>query len=153
MNQAAPQVEVIGIHPVEVDDAVIRSVLEMKYDDPDLGADSEEYRAVAEELRGAALIEVRLAGAPHGFDVGLFGQYDNADDDCRQAPYLDEFLSDDGLEIVRSTPERPASRLAFYLHFVDFNAPLCTPFGRVVLPRPTPIPARLKGLIPYAPVD
>jgi hypothetical protein len=44
------------------------------------------------------------------------------------------------------------TRLAFFLHFVDFSRPLQTPFGDVRLPPPQARPDRLAG-IEYQPVD
>ena len=37
-------------------------------------------------------------------------------------------------------------RLAFFLHLIDFERPLLTPFGDVALPSPTEVPKRLAWL-------
>jgi len=41
---------------------------------------------------------------------------------------------------------------AFFFHFLDPSRPLCTPFGEIDLPEPTPLPTHLRD-IEYYPLD
>ena len=96
------------------------------------------------------LIDMTIDDGGQGFDVGEFGQ--EAED---QVAWDEAFLSLDGTAVL-SRDERPEGercRLAFFLHFYDPEQPLETPFGPVRAPEPAEMPAALKELIPYEPVD
>jgi hypothetical protein len=41
---------------------------------------------------------------------------------------------------------QPPARLAFFFHFLQLDRPLLTPIGPLLLPAPTPRPARLSFL-------
>jgi hypothetical protein len=75
----------------------------------------------------------------------------------RQVPYDEKLLDDWGVHVVsdlfleRSVQWPPTARVAFFLHDLDANRPLETPFGDVPLPRPTSRPDRLSILTYEAP--
>ena len=88
------------------------------------------------------LIEIEVTGDADQFDFGVVTQADaNAPRDSWQCAY-------DEREI-----DSPASgyRFAFFFHYLDFELPLITPFGDVAIPRPTPIPERLRTIEYEAP--
>ena len=71
-----------------------------------------------------------------------------------QAPFEEHYISDDGEEILGDyryewdNPEvlKGNFRLAFLMHYLEFDKPLKTQFGDVNLPEPTPTPKRLKSI-------
>ncbi len=69
-----------------------------------------------------------------------------------QAPYLELFLDEAGA--APAGPINPASlpnqaRLAFYFHGLDLHEPLMLRDKALVLPPPSALPARLRGLMKY----
>ncbi|MGQ9780405.1 MAG: hypothetical protein ACUVRM_11145, partial [Bacillota bacterium] len=65
-------------------------------------------------------------------------------------------VNDSGDRVIGDYFKKPAhdlapTRLAFFLFFIfiDFKRPLITPFGHVHLPKPTPMPERLKKIIKF----
>jgi hypothetical protein len=117
-----PQIEVIGVYPVEAPETV-------------------------------HLVELIVRGADSGFAVGEFTQ--EITDQPRsnwQAPYMEQILSADGMEIVAddfeawTKPElfRGDLRFVFFFHHLDFRRPLRTPGGEVALPTESELPKRLS---------
>jgi hypothetical protein len=147
-----PTVQVVGVHPIDVTPSLMAESLSLKFAALDL---SETAQVAAEahvraELQNAALIEVVIFGRDARFRVDDFGQ---AGSD--QAPYHEVFLAADGLSLVAEgydVPAGPELRVAFFLHFLNRNAPLRTSYGDVPLPQPTPMPGRLAKFAPYEPV-
>jgi hypothetical protein len=45
-----------------------------------------------------------------------------------------------------------SAHFVFFFHFLDFSKPLITPFGPVILPKPSRVPSHLKK-IKYYPTD
>ena len=74
-----------------------------------------------------------------------------------QAAYDEHYLSEDGTKVIGRFGKIPTNitytRLAFFLHFVDFEKPLLSQFGELWLPAESPIPDRLKIIVKYEPVD
>jgi hypothetical protein len=103
------------------------------------------------------LVEVTVGAAPGSFDVGSFAQEDpSLPEDSWQTAYNEWYLSPEGEPLEEFDPpdairSDEKTRLAFFLHFVDFSRPLETPFNSVELPTPTPASARLNP-IQYDPV-
>jgi hypothetical protein len=150
--ESKPSVEVLGVHPVEVGDALIERALALKYEGVEL--DDREQRsaraAIVEELAGLALIEIMVRDRDDGFDVGDFVQPGSD-----QAPYDEAFLSEDGAQVVSRlrAPRTEPLRCAFFLHKFNPALPLETSYGPVRLPELRPMPPRFRGLMPYEPVD
>lgn len=71
-----------------------------------------------------------------------------------QAPFEEHFISEDGSEILGDysygwdNPNifKTDFRIAFLMHYLDFEKPLKTQYGDVTLPQPTPKPSRLKSI-------
>ncbi|HET9234632.1 MAG TPA: hypothetical protein VFP10_10875 [Candidatus Eisenbacteria bacterium] len=147
-----PRVEVLGVYRVEVDDALVERALALKYEGLDLTErEKQGARAdVVEELSGVVLIEVQVRDRDDRFDVGDFQQPDSD-----QAPYDEAFLSDDGTRVLSRdrAPDVEPLRLAFFMHFFVPALPLQTSYGSVPVPESQPMPARLRDLMPYEPVD
>lgn len=96
------------------------------------------------------LIEIKSA-VPI-IDWGLFTQEDREKkEESWQVAYDEHFLSLGGEEIVDS-PKEPF-RAAFFMHFLNFNAPLITPFGPLTLPGAKLMPERLSKIIQHYEVD
>ncbi|HEY9288896.1 MAG TPA: hypothetical protein VIT43_12830 [Candidatus Dormibacteraeota bacterium] len=125
-QEDAHPVEVIGLHPVP------------GYDD-------------------AYMLEVTVQRAPASFDVGLFTQEDpNQPHSSWQVAYDERYLSPEGTTVLSWTPPQEHgdfTRLVFFMHFLDLDGPLFTPYGPVELPAATPAPPRLLAIAPYQPPD
>jgi hypothetical protein len=127
--------------------------MQLKHPDLDLHADQrcQAEEDVREELSNVVLFDVLVSGRDARFDVGDFGQ-----DESDQVAYDEHFLSEDGSEVVEEdsvVPSGKSLRVAFFLHFVDPSKPLNTNYGQVAIPPIQPMPARLRNLVPYEPVD
>lgn len=152
MPTAHPKVQVVGIHNVAIDDALIKEAMDIKYP---LDMCSEEQRrqaqpAVVAEMSSAVLVEVIIEGADERYTADDFSQ-----PDCDQAAYMETYLSRDGTSVI-SEYDRPAGdflRVVFFLHFFDATKPLKTSYGEVSVQTPTEIPQRLSRIIRYEPVD
>jgi hypothetical protein len=149
----APTIRVLGVHPVEASPALLREAYEIKYGS--LALSEVERRdadqAIRAEIGGAALIELQVDGRDDRFDAGDFHQ-----EDSEQAAYAETYLTEDGVDVVGESFEPPSDtrlRLAFFLHFFDPGRNLETSYGSVALPAMTPMPDRLKRLVPYEPVE
>jgi hypothetical protein len=81
------------------------------------------------------LIELEVKG-PTAFDFDQVTQkvVDQPKDNW-QVPYDERELDKNG-----------ARRFASFFHYLDFDAPLETPFGPIDLPAPSPIPDYLKQI-------
>jgi hypothetical protein len=102
------------------------------------------------------LIEVEVDSLPAEVDVGLFTQEDPTLPRASwQVAYDERYLNQDGTEAGCSPSDAPGgapTRFVFFLHFIDFNRPIRTPGGEVMLPPPEPTPDRLRQ-IEYEEVD
>ena len=154
-----PEVEIIGVYPLQVTPELIEEAFDLKYGgiELDSAARREAERAVREELSSVVLVEVSIKGCTDHLDVGHFGQSDRATlGPNDQVAYDEVFLSEDGREIIGhefSEIESRNVRLAFFLHYFDAGKPILTSFGPVNPPKPSPMPQRLANLIKYEPVD
>lgn len=117
-----PQVEVIGVYPVKAPEP-------------------------------CHLIELVVADAKSDFDVGKITQaVDGRPRDNWQVPWDEHFLNEKGEALFNSSApsEVPASstfRLVFFLHYLNINKPLITPYGPVPLPKPSNKPSRLSFVV------
>jgi len=98
----------------------------------------------AKNIADLQLIEIRVDHCDGAFDAGELEQ-------GGQVAYLEEFLNDEGTEVLGSQPSNSSFRLGFFLHFVDLAEPLSTPSGPIKLPAPSEIPQRLAKLFHYCP--
>jgi hypothetical protein len=106
------------------------------------------------------LVELIVRENDEPFDVGAITQADPACPRSEwQVPYEEKLLKSSGDGVLHDPwrgPGEPSSwkgsvRLAFFLHYLDLDRPLLTPFGEVPLPPPTERPARLDDLAYEAP--
>jgi hypothetical protein len=145
-----PNIAVLGVYRVPADDDLFDRAMEVKYGSIDLsaGEKDEAERAVREELSGIILIEARVTDADDRFDAADFSQGD-------QVAYDEAYLSEDGESVVSKDDRPPGGsfRIAFFLHYFDHKMPIGSSYGDIVLPPPSEMPERLKGLMPYEPVD
>lgn len=94
-----------------------------------------------------------MTGSDGRFDVGAITQADAAQPPTNwQVPYAEKLLTPDGDEVLIDLWHAEGNqemwvgdvRLVFFMHYLDPETPLTTPFGNVQLPAPTPCPARLE---------
>ena len=103
---------------------------------------------VPEAKQPVTLIEFWVKGFQGTLDFGDFKQVISSLRPADvQVAYLEHRLSEDGtsgqdvsLETVTVSSD---ARFAFFIHFMQLDQPLQTPFGLVQLPQPKPRPARL----------
>lgn len=112
-----------------------------------------------QETSEAYLIELIIQESADKLDMGHFMQeMPGKPKSYWQVAYDEQYLNLDGNTVIVSTWDKPlggppVTRVAFFLHFVNFSLPMLTPFGPVGLPQPTPIPDRLAALITYIEPD
>ena len=104
------------------------------------------------------LIECIIDCPPSHVDVAKFSHpVNNMPKSSWQAAYDEHYLNENGTEVIGRFCEIPAdtlfTRLVFFIHFVDFENPLLSQFGKLRLPPESSMPKRLKKLIKYVPVD
>ncbi|MGB5102470.1 MAG: hypothetical protein WBO04_04015 [Steroidobacteraceae bacterium] len=150
---SAPTIRVLGVHPVEASPELLREAYEIKYGSLILSESERRHaeQALRAEIGETALIELQIDGRDDRFDAGDFHQ-----ENSEQAAYAETYLTEDGVGVIGDSFEPPSDsriRLAFFLHFFDPSRNLQTSYGSVALPAMTPMPDRLKRLVPYEPVD
>jgi hypothetical protein len=112
-----------------------------------------------QETSEAYLIEVIVQASADEFDMGQFMQaMPGKPQNYWQVAYDEQYLNPGGDQVIGSTWHKPqtglwTTRVAFFLHFVDFSLPMQTPFEPVILPQPTTMPDRLALLITYTEPD
>ena len=105
------------------------------------------------------LFELLIHVAPKDVNVSAFTQKDESlPQDSWQVTYNEHFLNEDGTNIVGTFLNQnrltgTETRLVFFLYFVDFNKPLSSQYGDLVLPTPSSMPERLAKIIEFEPVD
>jgi hypothetical protein len=99
------------------------------------------------------LIELMMRGVGPGFDFGSISQpIPSAPSSLWQVPWGEVLLDKDYQEVLARGAElsyRPELlvgdlRVAFFMHHLDGERPLKSPFGDIRLPKPVTRPKRLK---------
>jgi hypothetical protein len=103
------------------------------------------------------LLELEITGDNEVFDLIDFRQPLRKDQNpsMQQVPYLEHQLNRDGsvkCELYPG-PLRLSGhiRIAFFFHELDLNAPLHTPFGKLILRAPSELPERLSSIKYFEP--
>jgi len=105
------------------------------------------------------LFELQINTPPKNVDVSSFAQKDDKlPKDSWQTAYDERFLNEDGTEVIGSFLEQNSligekTHIVFFLYFVDFNKPLLSQYGEILLPEPSSMPDRLSRIIEFEPVD
>ena len=106
------------------------------------------------------LVELRIGLLPQNVDVSSFTQKNDAlPESSWQVAYDEYFLSHDGMQIINPLLDNDTlksctnTRIAFFMYFIDFNKPLSSKHGEVLLTKPLDMPARLSEIIIYEPVN
>jgi hypothetical protein len=99
------------------------------------------------------LVELWVRRSTARVDLGLFTQEDSTQPQSNwQVPYDEKILDASGSAVIKDAWQDGGDawkgdvRLAFFFHYLRSESPLLTPFGEVVLPTPTPLPARLRSI-------
>ncbi|TAI46952.1 hypothetical protein [Flagellimonas allohymeniacidonis] len=101
------------------------------------------------------LIELGIEKNHQNIDVGQITQAQEGIDKMNwQTPWDEKFLNFDGTMIIGDWMDTPKdtsnfTRLAFFLHFLNFEKPLLTQFGEIDLIKPVILPDRLRSIITY----
>ena len=109
--------------------------------------------------KDVCLIELGIKANHKNIDIGEFTQaQDGIDRMSWQTPWDERFLSEDGTKITGDWMDSPTdtsdfTRLAFFLHFIDFGKPLLTQFGEMDLSKTEKMPSRISSLIEYEKPD
>jgi len=104
------------------------------------------------------LIECIIDCPPEHVDMGKFiHPLNNFPKSNWQVPYDEHYLNENGTEVIGGFCHIPTgilfTRVAFFIHFVNFDNPLLSQFGKLRLPAESSMPKRLKNLIKYMPAD
>lgn len=104
------------------------------------------------------LIELVFDKSPGEVDVGQITQEITGQPrDNWQTPWDEKYLDESGEKIIGDYADIPGSgdqtRLIFFFHYLDLTAPLLTQYGQLTLTKPTQLPDRLKGKLPYESPD
>lgn len=105
------------------------------------------------------LFELFIHSAPKDVNLSSFTQKDESlPPDSWQVAYDEHFLNEEGASVIGTFLEQSRltgseTRLTFFLYFVDFNKPLSSQYGDLVLPTPSPLPERLAKIIEFEPID
>ena len=154
-----PTIEVLGVYRLRVTNEMFREQFRILYGrDAAVWFPGKNERRCREWLESAVLIEVMVSNRDERFDMGAFTQRrDDLPRESWQVAWAEAFLSADGTaRVVKQFGEAPASgdlRIAFYVHFWDSAKPLCSSYGDIKCPSPTPMPERLEKLVPYELLD
>ncbi len=153
------QVRFLGLHPLHFSEELLREVVcepvgktPESMDAAELAQRCDMWREqVRSNMQGLHLVELEVVGDFELLNLGEVSQ-DNPRDDSSQVPYDEKWLSEDGERALGYNARKGVmrARLAFWLHCVDASKPLHGPWGAVIVPKPTPMPARLSALMRYS---
>jgi hypothetical protein len=93
------------------------------------------------------LIELRIRDHHGPFDAGWFYQPPRLKNQNEQTVWLEHLLNADGTSGAETSGEFEIdgeARIAFFMHYLEKNWRLAYPNGIVQLPKPVPMPERLK---------
>lgn len=108
-----------------------------------------------EEQKDVHLLELGIKTNYQNIDVEEFTQEQDGIHKMNwQTPWDEKFLNEDGTKITgdwMTSPDEKSdfTRFAFFLHNIDFDKPLLTPFGEVEILHPIKIPIRISSIIKY----
>ena len=114
------------------------------------------------KINGASdvhLLEFIFNISPTDIDVSSFTQEDDKlPKDSWQTAYDERFLNHDGTKVIGTFLEQRSltgdqTRIVFFMYYIDFNKPLLSQFGEILLPEPSLIPDRLSKIIELELVD
>ena len=152
-----PSVTVIGVHPLKIDEVLVRDLVAREATegptDGGAGASNATEAEVRRRLEDVVLVEVAIQGYDRRMYIGDFGQSNNdsiGPDDA--VAYSEVFLDSDGKERVADYLDRVRGdevRVAFYLDEYRQERPILTSYGPVQGPAPSPMPRRLRRIVPY----
>lgn len=158
-NESELNASIIGMYPIEFSDAWFQKywVAVCEDDGSYYGLDDEERaEAIAEDaewlrenMDGLHVLEIEADRPITRSDLGQISQ-DEERGSFSQVPYLEVWIDEAGRPIDSSRLRSPeTNRVAFYLHFVDREKPLYTPWGKLELPAPSKLPKRLRRFLAY----
>ena len=144
---------VCALHRVEISEGELRKKIG---DDPNWTALSWDY--LLDLVEKLYIFDVWFSDA--GIVPQLLMETTQANDQG-QAPYDEKYFDEDGLELLFADMEpylrepaldaEHACRVKFFLHFADTTSPLEIGERSYALPATTPLPQRLRDLMPYQP--
>lgn len=152
----AGKVELIGVYQLPVTAELIAEQAEVLYGDE---ASSDEIAQARRQLESTVLVEVLVSNADADFDLDAFMQEDpRLPPESWQVAWAEAFLSADGQRLLvergEPLPEGQATfRVAFYIHWWRAELELSSSYGSLPGAPPVPMPARLRQLAPYEPID
>lgn len=154
-----PEIQILGVHALSVSAQLLETQFQLLYGYPMSKEQASRARKECKsQLNSVALIETQIKRPDDHFSVNDFTQAQpGLPRDSWQAPYLVRFLNAEGLTLLEcedeATPRRDHFRCAFYLHCFQDGKPLITSYGERYCPQMSPMPDRLKQLVPFDPVD
>jgi hypothetical protein len=109
------------------------------------------------EHKGVSMVELRVDAPYREIDVGAFHQ-PQPEVPPEAWPVAEDvrYLNPEGTLMIGDAFQRPleehaTTRLVFFMHDLEIELPLQTPFGPLDLPKRRPMPSRLRTTIQYHP--
>lgn len=155
-----PNVKIIGVHPLDVSEELYDQAVTGQHGliALDLDRDRREraHAMTNDSLASIVLIELAIADRERHMYIGDFGQTASGDQlgPNDEVAYGEVFLNSHGDEraaVYYEDLQGDSIRLAFFLHNYKPQRPILTPYGPIAPPLLTPMPMRLKRLVPYIP--
>ena len=105
-----------------------------------------------------SLIEIKIDVPVNIVDISSFMQpNESLPKEDWQVAYDEHFLNEDGTKVIGTMLNQGIlteqnTRVAFFMHYVNFNKPLISQYGEIKLSLPTTMPERLECIIHFDPV-
>ncbi len=150
------RIELVGVYQLPLTEGLSAAQAELLYGEH---ASLEQRAQVRHQLESTVLVEVLVADADADFDVGDFAQENPELPRANwQVAWAEAFLSADGQELLVARweplpPNHTTFRVAFFIHEWQVGRPLLSSYGNLPGAQPTPMPQRLRDLVPYELVD
>jgi len=113
------------------------------------------------ELSNIHLVELIVVNiAPKSINIHSFTQEDKMlSKDNWQVAYDEHYLNLQGDRVIGRFGEQNNlqlennTRIAFFMYYIDFNKPLLSQYGEIILTNPINIPERLLKIIDFEAID
>jgi len=154
-----PSIEVLGVYALPVTRELLQEQTDILYGAELTGADRKQAeRQCSEQLKTTVLVELLVRDRDGRFRIGDFSQsQDGVARENWQVAWAEAYLSVDGESLLvdrwSEPPESGDLRVAFFMHYWDSGRPLLSSYGAITCSPAKEMPERLRGLVPYEPLD
>ena len=143
-----PQLTLLGVYKLEYDEELVKTSIQEKYGSEYIN-DKECKEAILDELDNAYLVELMIENIDGKFNLSDISQAGND-----QAAYDEYYFSMDYVENYKySIPQLDKFKVLFWFHYLDIHKPLFHSYGSFNVGKIEKMPAFMKQIMPYEPVD